>query len=203
MMILDWPRAALAVLAAILSGSAFALPFVPGPSSIVAVDRGITCVGRVPVLDVTLNINAEDIGRPGLIYVGAHNAQQTEAAFLGQDLNWQPLVGVAFPPVIIRRDGLATQSLRIPLRDVSAYSGGSLYVGYGALSISGEGLVRQALAAVSTAKAKWPDRKIPSVDEDYYKRTLIQEDMRKQSKYRFVRFITPEIATMCEPQGGN
>lgn len=187
----------------LLASTAVAVPFVPGPSTIVVTDRGITCVGRTPVLDVALSINGSDMGRPGLVYVGAHDAQQTEASFLGQDRYWQPLVGVAFPPAVIRRDGLVSQQIRIPLRDVAGYQGGSLYVGYGALSVGAEAMVRQAVASVATAKARWPDRQIPSVDEDYYKRTLIQEDMRKQNKYSFVRYITPDLTTMCEPQGGN
>ncbi|RWA52421.1 hypothetical protein AU476_17810 [Cupriavidus sp. UYMSc13B] len=151
---------------------------------------------------VTIAMNAEDVGRPGLIYVGAHDPQQTQAAFLGQ-YGWEPFTGVAFPPAVVRRDGLVSQTLQIPLSNVAGWPNWSLYVGYGALSVTSENMVRQAVLSVATAKAKWPDRPIPPVNEDHFKRSLIQEDMRKLSKYSFVRYITPDLSTVCEPVGGN
>lgn len=180
-----------------------ATPFNPGPSSISVTEGPVSCVGDVPVLNFTLYVNAQDAGRPGLMYVGAHDQMQSQAAVLNQSGGWEAFSGAMLTPYVVARGGLSTIPVRVPLPNAGAWQGWSIYLGYGALTPQGEQTVQQAVVAVANAKAKWPDRTIPAVDADHFSRSLIQEDMRKFTKYRLARTVTPELASMCKPTGGN
>lgn len=201
----QWLRALLvaAALSGLLPLHGFAAPFVPGPSSITFSNASLSCYGRIPLLSLTLNINPSDAGRPGLVYVATHDPQQTQGAVLNQYGVWEPFNGAMLTPYIIRRDGLSAQVVKIPLSNAADWQGWSLYVGYGALTAASEGMVAQAVASVASVKARFPERNIPAVNEDHFKRSLIQEDMRKNNKYALVRNITPELIGMCDFSGGN
>ncbi|MCY0853038.1 hypothetical protein [Cupriavidus sp. D39] len=195
---------AVMVMTSIAASATFAAtPFVPGPSTITVANQTLGCAGRTPVVTLNLLVNPEDAGRPGLIYVGVHDPQQMQAALLNQDSAWEAFTGAALIPHIVRRDGLSSVRLNIPLSSSPSYQGWSLYVGYGALTLASEAMVQKAVVAVAGVKARYPDRPVPAVDEDHFKRSLIQEDMRKNTKYRFVRAFTPELMSICEPLGGN
>lgn len=200
-----WFRALLvaAALSVLLPFRAFAAPFVPGPSSITFAGARLSCWGSVPLLSLTLNINPADTGRPGLVYVGAHDPMQTQGAVLNQSGAWEPFTGAMLTPYIIRRDGLTLQVVQIPLPNAADWQGWSVYVGYGALTAEADAMVVKAVASVATVRAQFPDRTIPAVNEDHFRRSLIQEDMRKNNKYVFVRNITPDLIGMCNSSGGN
>lgn len=153
-----------------------------------------------PYVRVDLLINSPDAGRPGLIYVGSHDPGQTKAQFYtGRWENWE---GALFPINKIVRGGLSPTTLFIPLDDISQKQGWKLYVGYGALTTDDEMKVQRAFEAVAKVKAKFPDRQIPAVDPDHFRRVLVQENMTKNAKYQYVRSWSPDLLTLCDNDKG-
>lgn len=179
--------------------TAIAAPLILAPVSNISISGTKTyCNNNQPFVTVNLLINAPDVGRPGIVYVGSHDPIQLSAEFL-TDGGWAAWSSAVLPPYVIQRNGLYDMTLQIPLNDLAAKQGWSLYVGYGAYTPKDEALVQSTNEAVAKVRAKFPERQIPTIDPDYYKRTLVQSDMTKNAKYHIVRQWTSELLTLCQP----
>jgi len=205
----------------------------PPPSTISVAGLQMFCVNEEPYVKVDLIIKGEDLGRPGILYVGAHDPAKTHAQFfvayeaprtsvVGRNAlmqfqsfasysgAWQTWDGSLLPPHWVARGGFAGPvTLSIPLGasanvDGEFYdkTGWLLYVGYGVLTVQDEEKVQRAMDGVAKVKAKFPDRPIPAVEADHYRRIMIQEDMSQNAKYRHVLTWGPEWIYSCS-NGGN
>jgi hypothetical protein len=154
------------------------------------------CQGNIPYARFKLLINTADKGFPGLIYVGAHSPERTKAEFYHGSY-WDVWEEGMFPPNLILRDGLNDTALAIPLDRLTDKQGWRLYVGYGVLTVESEQKVQQMLQAYQIARAKLPDRQIPMVDPDHYRRTLVQTNMIDNMKYRYVLDWNKSLINMC------
>lgn len=173
-----------------------AAPYLVPDSTISIANVQTYCNYDQPFVRVDLLINAADVGRPGLLYVGSHNQTQTQAQFYTEA--WQNWNGSLFPIHTIVRGGLTGTTLSIPLNDVFQKQGWKLYIGYGALSVADEMKVQRMLEALNKVKAKFPERNIQAVDPDHIRRVMIQDNMTRNVKYRYVRAWTPELTTLCD-----
>lgn len=173
-----------------------AAPYLVPDSTISIANVQTYCNYDQPFVRVDLLINAADVGRPGLLYVGSHNQTQTQAQFYTEA--WQDWNGSLFPIHTIVRGGLTGTTLSIPLNDVLQKQGWKLYIGYGALSVADEMKVQRMLEALNKVKAKFPERNIQAVDPDHIRRVMIQDNMTRNVKYRYVRAWTPELTTLCD-----
>lgn len=189
------------VLASLASGAVLSAPTI-------AVSNQLSCFDSEPYLQVTLSIDSADVGRPGILYVGAHDPGRTRAQFYQH--HWEEWNGAMFPPHRIVREGLASTTLAIPLGRSATVSDGAwdlsgwqLYVGYGALTAADEEKVQRAMDGVAKVKAMYPERKIPAVEADHYRRVMVQENMTQNAKYRHVFTWTSDISYACESGGGN
>lgn len=163
------------------------------PSAIAISAPRIYCGNDQRYADVIIYVNPSDVGRPGLLYVGAHDPTQTSARFLsGGWLDWN---GSLYPIYMIQRTGLADTKVTIPLNEIP-YDW-TIYVGYGALTIKDEDTVQRAMEGVAKVRAKYPDRPIPSVTADHYRRVLIQEDMTRNRKYHDVSISETDWSASC------
>lgn len=154
------------------------------------------CQGEVPYARVNLLVNVPDKGLPGLVYVGSHDPGQTAAEFY-YGYGWQPWDGSLYPPNQVFRTGLNDLTLYIPLDRAAEKQGWRLYVGYGVLTAESEQKVQRMIQSYQVAKTKLPDRQIPAVDPDHFRRTLIQMNMTDNVKYRFVMDWTSDLIGMC------
>lgn len=184
----------------LFSYSAIAATAIPIPTISIS-DIRTYCIGRDPYVHVSLKINNADVGRPGLIYVGSHNSAQTQGQFYSS--HWSDVDGQLFPIHSIERSGLFNKAIDIPLNDLTRKSGWDLYVGYGVLTVKDDADIQNAINSVAKIKEKFPEKKIPMIDPEYYKRVLIQSDMTKNAKYHYVRTWTPELINLCGQQGGH
>lgn len=184
---------------AIGASTAHAGPWTPVPDSTIAIGAvQAYCIATQPYISVQLLINASDAGRPGLVYVASHDPDQT----MGEGYSsggWEVLQSQMLPILIIARSGLVNTTLNIPMNNPGGKQGWSLYVGYGVLTDKDEAMVQQSMVAVAKMRAAHPERQVPSIDPDYQRRVLIQQDMTKNAKYKLVRKWTPDIAGMCQP----
>lgn len=204
----------------------------PPVSTISTTGLQIFCVNEEPYVRVDLIINGGDLGLPGILYVGAHDPAKTRAQFLvayeaprasvsghGARMQRQPITyggawqtwnGSLFPPHWVARSGFSgAVTLSIPLgvsanidNEYSDKTGWLLYVGYGVLTVQDEEKVQRAMDGVAKVKAKFPDRPIPAVEADHYRRVMIQEDMSQNAKYRHVLTWSREWMHSCT-NGGN
>lgn len=205
----------------------------PQVSTISTTGLQIFCLNEEPYVRVDLIINGEDLGRPGILYVGAHDPAKTRAQFFvayetprtpvaghGTQMQfhsfssysgaWQTWDGSLLPPHWVAHGGFAGPvTLSIPLGasanvDGEFYdkTGWLLYVGYGVLTIQGEEKVQRAMDGVEKVKAKFPERQIPAVEADHYRRILIEDDMGQNAKYRHILTWSPEWLYSCA-NGGN
>ena len=159
------------------------------------------CMDRTPYLEVDLFINQQDQGRPGLIYAAVVDKARTKAFFYHNNswVSWEG--GGAYPIMYVMRNGLFKTKLLLMVSG-NLPSDGELYVGYGALSIKDEKLVENSMLGVAKVKEKYPDRKIAAVDADTFKRALIEQDLTKNSKYRFVKTNLGSISSKCHGSQG-
>lgn len=164
---------------------------------------GVTkiCQGEAPYARVNLLVNVPDKGLPGLVYVGSHDPGQTAAEFY-YGYGWQPWNGSLYPPNQIFRTGLNDLTLYIPLDRAAEKQGWRLYVGYGVLTAESEQKVQRMIQSYQAAKIKMPDRQIPTIDPDHFRRTLIQMNMTDNVKYRYVMDWTNDLIAMCVSSGG-
>ncbi|KAA0178825.1 hypothetical protein FX016_23115 [Cupriavidus gilardii] len=156
----------------------------------------VFCQNYQPFVSIAMPVASADSGRPGLLYVGMHDAGMSQAAFL-TSAGWQPYQGGLFPVYSIVKGGLASTRLVLPLNPNLAGGGWKLYVGYGALSAEAEARVQQAVVATATAKAMNPKGAIAAVDPDHYRRTLVQTDMTQAGKFGYVDTGVENIPDMC------
>ena len=177
---------------------AVSLAFVP--NSTISISNVRTyCANNQPYVRLNLLINAADLGRLGLLYIGAHNPGQTQAQFYSD--SWQDWAGSLFPIYKIASSGLYDTTIVLPLGDASQKQGWKLYAGYGALATADELTVQRAIETINQARAKIPERQISAIDLDFYRRVLAQDDMIKNVKYRYVLTWTPELAALCDRGG--
>jgi hypothetical protein len=167
----------------VFAGTAFA-----GPATI--------CQGGVPYARVDLYIAPLDKGRPCIVYVGSHDPDQTAAEFY-YDNRWQAWDSILYPPNQVFRNGINDMTLYIPLDRVVEKLGWKLYVGYGVLTEESEQKVQRMILSYQRAKAKLPDRQIPTVEPDHYRRVLVQTDMLDNAKYRHVLDWTSDLIGEC------
>lgn len=163
---------------------------------------GVTkiCQGEVPYVRVNLLVNIPDKGLPGLVYVGSHDPSKTAAEFY-YGYGWQPWDGGLYPPKQVFRTGLNDLTLYIPLDRAVEKQGWRLYVGYGVLVAESEQKVQRMIQSYQMAKTKLPDRQIPAVDPDHFRRTLIQMNMTDNVKYQHVMDWTSDLIGMCVYNG--
>lgn len=147
-----------------------------------------------PVATVKLNVNGVDQGLPGLIYVGAANPDQTDAQFFSN--GWQEIGSGLFPIYAVVRSGLESVDVSIPLS--TSLVGWSVYVGYGALSMADEHKVEVRRQALDHAKTLNPQMRANQIPDDNLRATLIQMDMTKNTKYRFIYIPTFQDMHMCD-----
>jgi hypothetical protein len=155
------------------------------------------CYNKQPQVRFNLLIHASDQGLPGLIYIGAHNPEKTRAQFYVQE-TWQEFEGAIFPVYKTVREGLTHTSLSIPLDEVIAKQGWQLYVGYGALTAEDEAKVQKMSDTVQSFKSNFPEKKVNTIEPDYFRRVLIQDNMTKHGKYHYIRSWTPELRSLCD-----
>lgn len=158
----------------------------------------VYCVGTDPWISTTLLIDASDIGRPGLVYIGSHDPDKTMAEFY-VDGAWVAWNSQVLPPNMIVRGGLSPVTLNIPMNAPTQKIGWTLLVGYGALSARDEQAVQSATTAIAKIRQQFPERQIPTVDPDYYRQTLTQADMTRNSKYVAVSNWTWDLVKTCDP----
>ena len=165
---------------------------------------GVTrvCQGEVPYARLNLLVNVPDKGRPGLVYVGSHDPAQTVAEFFysGQWTTWD---GGLYPPHLIVRGGLNDVTLYVPYDRLVEKLGWRLYVGYGVLTAEDEQKVQRMIQSYQIAKTKLPDRQIPTVDPDHFRRVLIQMNMTDNIKYRYVTEWTSDLSGLCVTSSGS
>lgn len=147
-----------------------------------------------PVATVKLNVNGVDQGLPGLIYVGAANPEQTDAQFFSNA--WQEMGSGLFPIYAVVRSGLQSVDISFPLN--ASFVGWSVYVGYGALSLADEQKVEVRRRGFDHAKIRNPQMTAHQIPDDNLRATLIQMDMTKNTKYRFVYTPTFQDMHMCD-----
>lgn len=154
---------------------------------------------KVPILQVVQSSGA-DAGMPGLMFVAVRSPDQQLSAFLGQGGEWIPYEGGLFPPARVFVEGLPG-TVPVSVGYKAEYVGWELYAGTGALTASGQNMVRQRREALDKvrpmleAKGKW--RKAFE-DDDQMKWSLVHRDMVDGVKYRFVTTVP---AMSCDDSG--
>lgn len=159
------------------------------------------CSGDQPWVHFRVNVNPEDAGKPGLLYVGAHDPSQRVAQFYIAGA-WVQAASTMFPPYAVARGGLYSMDVDAPLNDPDTRQGWIMYAGYGVLTAADESKVQQAIAAVAIAREKFPGRNIPGVDPDHHRRVFIQDNMTKGGKFQVVRQWSPDIQNLCVAVSG-
>lgn len=190
----------------VLAGLIAALPasaqMTASPPNLAVVGLQVFCQGLQPYASFTLPVLGQDLGRPGIVFVGMHDASRTQAMFLSGD-NWYDWQSGLFPVYAVRSNGLGNQQFTIPLNGLLAGGGWKLYVGYGALGDQDEARVQQGVLAVKAARAvRGGQGQVASVDPDHYRRTLVQADLVRLGKYAYVSTGVENNAKVCEPQDG-
>ena len=160
------------------------------------------CAGDQPWVRFRVNVNPEDAGKPGLLYIGAHDPGQSVAQFFVSGAYWLPASSTMFPPYAVVRNGLYSVDVAAPLNDPDTRQGWVMYAGYGVLTPADEAKVQQAIAAVAIARERFPGRSIPAVDPDHHRRVFIQDNMTKGGKFHIVRQWTPDIQNLCVSVSG-
>ncbi|MFC6523169.1 hypothetical protein ACFQAT_28810 [Undibacterium arcticum] len=152
-------------------------------------------------MQVEININDEDKGLPGILYIGTINGDKTKAYFLSA-AGWVAVGSGMIPAYSVVREGLQNARLQIDLSTVPDLMTDTqnIYVGYGALSVAAERSVQASITALEKAKEKLPGRTVKTVDPDMHRLALIQEDLTKKAKYQFV--LSSSNFPVC-PGSGN
>lgn len=145
-----------------------------------------------PVVTARLLVNQEDRGLPGVVYVAAHNDEQTEAWF-SQGGTWVEWQSGYFPMYSINGGGIqdTTITLELPAANSRSTLPGvapfaNIFIGYGVLTNANEAMVQRVAAANAAARAKTPDRNLPVMDPDHQRRAYVQEDLTKKVKYQMI-----------------
>lgn len=189
-----------------LAGGLVALPataqMMASPPNLTVVGLQVFCQGLQPYASFALPVLGQDMGRPGIVFVGMHDASRTQAKFLSGD-NWYDWQSGLFPVYAVRSGGLVNQQFTLPLNGLLAGGGWKLYVGYGALSDQDEMRVQQGITAVNAARAVLGGQgQVTSVDPDHHRRTLVQTDLVRLGKYAYVNTGVENNPKVCEPHDG-
>jgi hypothetical protein len=189
-MVLAWAFAALPATAQMIASS----------PNLTVVGLQVFCQGLQPYASFTLPVLGQDLGHPGIVFVGMHDASRTQAKFLSGD-SWYDWQSGLFPVYAVRSSGLGNQQFTLPLNGLLAGGGWKLYVGYGVLSDQDEARVQQGIIAVNAARAVRGGQ-VANVDPDHHRRTLVQTDLVRFGKYAYVNTGVENNAKVCEPQDG-
>jgi len=157
----------------------------------------VFCDGYQPYVTFSLQINAADRGRPGIVYVGMHDEANTSAMFLTGS-QWSAWQSGLFPPFQVARGGLIDQRITVPLNPYLAGGGWRLYAGYGALSANDEARVQAYAQTIDKVKLV-TGKPVASIDQDHYRRTLVQADLASGGKYAVIQTGVEYSSQVCQP----
>jgi hypothetical protein len=172
----------------------------------------IECVGYTPTVTLTYS-TGNDIGSPGLTYVGILSPDQKTVALLGLSNQWEAYPGGLYMPNGRHDTGLpAVKTIKMTMpqtnysaapQSTHAYVGYVLYAGHGALTPAGIQKVQSRRTALNkvkptlVAKGTWNAQ---YESDDQIKQSLVQQNMTDNNKYGPV-FTIPMLD--CSPPTGN
>lgn len=189
--------AAMAILAAVsLPCHALGADALTQPSSIQAEYVSSYCEGSRPSVVVNLHINATDLGRPGILFVGMLDPDEHRVSYaVAGSNNWYEYSGEAlYPPYAVVTGGLQDVALRL----AAGPAAWKLYLGYGALTERSESMVQAAMDVVAKARERGRAN-VPTVDPNHYRRALVQQDMERNGKFIHVLTWGPDNLAVCTP----
>lgn len=165
----------------------------------------VKCVDDQPTYLETYQI--PQAGRPGLVFVGAHNPDETIGSFL-TPTGWTQYEGGLYQPYLRYDNGLppsVTIKSILPSTDRSTVTeqGWSIYVGYGVLTPEAMDQVKNRRDALNeikpqrVAEGKWD----PSYDsDDSFKLALVQKNMTDNNQ--ILKSVAPVPLIVCAPTNG-
>lgn len=159
----------------------------------------VVCEQSRAFVEVQVLINADDKGKPGVIYAGLSDTNQT-IGYLFDGNSWVKWGGGLFSPYLIGRAGLVDTVIRVPVANIEDFPNTQFYIGYGTLLPGDEDKIQRYIQGYNTIKAKYPDRNIPFVDPDQQRLAFVQKNMTDLFKYHYIMDWTYQTFTMCIPQ---
>lgn len=143
-------------------------------------------------LNVTLNINAADIGLPGLVYLAVQEKDGTLAYYSPSQQAWVAYTGGMIEPYLVYQGGLPPQVTFTTAKiDASPYVGTTVYVGYGALQQADQDKIDNFIASVGQANLN------PLISMQHLQQTAVENDMRSNEKAAAICQISKSSKKPC------
>lgn len=137
----------------------------------------------IATLTVTGYPNAEDMGLPGLLYLGVARPSGDDAVFFSPDEGgWVEYSGGQLPMAEVNRAGINNFFLKMNVTQF-LNDGRALYFGYGSLTPKIEEIVTRRRDALKRMKERHPEKTFNEPSDDFVRRSLIESDMRKVGRY--------------------